>query len=907
MPVRPLERLAPLLLASLAFAPDAATRPWEPQRSPGATDAPAVRRAAAALAAVREARAAGRPEDDARLRLVLALAEEVDGRPLLARPDELGRALTLAEAEGRPRAPRGAKVETVTLGDGNFRDTPLELALRLPKDGPGPAGHPLIIALPEVDEDPAEHLRARFGGRGAVEGAIVLVPRLPASRAAWELVSLDGRPGGVAHVLTALRYVNERLPIDPDRIVLVGRASTAPVALAVADHAPHRFAGLALIAADALERPPHNLRNLPLLLVGGGQGAEDLAARMAALGFQEPRRDVTLDDDGLVAWARERRRDAAPSTASLVVGQPYPTRVDWVRVAPSAMEATARVSVDRSSNTVRVLASGVSAVTLHLSDALVDLSKPVHVDFEQRTTSLTLERSVATLVDRWLDGTSDTRTPYVAELVVVPGVGPLIPPPAAPAADGPYLERLAEAERAARDNERAEPLWELLLWCRSSGRHAREGELLAKVLRFEPDHAPARQAAGHVRAPGEATIEWFHTAEARDRWLARQQPAIATALGHVEHAGRWMHPKDREWASRGARKDPETGLWWTPEDLRRARLGASRQDLEWLDAESTALADAGLWRVQGDWLALTEANRRRSELAHAWRIPAWHVELTATVDREVALRAIAVMEDTLPALHHVFGVEPALPLRAALLRDEEQYDRFAFGDPDGRRAATHTRRLHTIHSAFFAESWFERVDGRLAFRGAGAGYWDANAPNGAAYGLHAARLAYALSYVDALDPSPKAVQKALPSGPTSGFAEAYEAEKSLPRWLRIGGAVYAERWFHDARAAARGGDPWWARTWSQDNLRRLGGARPAAELLVADLDPDDRTGALRTMLELGALVAFLVDGGDPTLAALHEELLTSLRAGRVRPAAVQALEEGLRARSESFQRFAAGS
>jgi hypothetical protein len=353
-------------------------------------------------------------------------------------------------------------------------------------------------------------------------------------------------------------------------------------------------------------------------------------------------------------------------------------------------------------------------------------------------------------------------------------------------------------------------------------------------------------------------------------------------------------------------QDPESGVWLTPEDQRRLRRGAALQDLLWLDPVAAARADAGQWLVGGDWLSLAGANRRRADLAHPWRIPTWHTLLVTTLDRDVAERALAVMRDTLPALHRVFGVEPRLPVRAALLRDEEQYDRFAFGDPDGRRAATHTERLHTVHSAYFAESWFERTEGVLGFHGAGVGYWDALSPSGDAYGFHAARLAFALAYVDALDPSPRAVQKALPKGPTAGHAEAYEHEKQMPRWLRLGAAVYAERWFHDDNAAARGGDPWWARTWSKENLSRLGGARPVAEIMRLDLDPDRRLEALRGLLGAGALVAFAVDGGAAPVSEALQRVRDGLRVGRIKPADIKTLQEALIAHGDAFQRFASG-
>jgi hypothetical protein len=116
------------------------------------------------------------------------------------------------------------------------------------------------------------------------------------------------------------------------------------------------------------------------------------------------------------------------------------------------------------------------------------------------------------------------------------------------------------------------------------------------------------------------------------------------------------------------------------------------------------------------------------------------------------------------------------------LHDEEQYDLFAFGAPDGPSSA-HARRApaHRCTWRFFAESWFELRDGKPAFRGMGVGYWDAHVPNGDAYGVHSARLATGLSYVEAIDPSPKAVRKVARTEPTADYLEAYRAENASAR------------------------------------------------------------------------------------------------------------------------------
>ncbi len=365
-----------------------------------------------------------------------------------------------------------------------------------------------------------------------------------------------------------------------------------------------------------------------------------------------------------------------------------------------------------------------------------------------------------------------------------------------------------------------------------------------------------------------------------------------------------MHTDERALAVKGWVKDQETGLWLTPGDEKRLADGWVRQDLDWIPPEDAPRVDEGLWWVDGEWLDLERANRRHASIGSMWRIPDAEVLLYSTADRGVSLRAQREMGRALADLRRVFGAEPVLPLRVALLRDEEQYDRFAFGDPDGRRLAAHAGRLQVVHSAFFAESWFQKVAGKPEFMGMGVCLWDDQVPNGDLYGVHAARLAVGLSYVEALDPSPKAVRKALSAGPGSDHYAAYQAEKVLPAWLRWGGAVYAERYFEDTTVAPGNDERWWARNWSLENLRSRGGLRALDLILAFPLDPDDRDDSLKLLLEAGLLVAFIVDGDCDPVEVEHAAFKKALAAGRLQARQVTALAAAVAAHEQELRAFA---
>ncbi|MBK8181326.1 MAG: hypothetical protein IPK67_21080 [Planctomycetes bacterium] len=851
-----------------------------------------------------EARAAGTGIEKAKAEVTKSLVTlrtipgedgSVAGIDPLASTLDIQRALGLGRDLSKVAVQKG-KVAQEVYTNCNLEGTGLSYAYSLPKDyDPQARGYPLLLAIPDENETPAEHLRAHWTAREILDQAILVAVQMPKNQAEWVRVSVNGRPGGLSYVMTGLRMATERFALDYDRIYVVGRGKGVQAALAAGDYSPHRFAGILGRAGDASELGPQNFQNLPTYFVGGG-------ARVAA--FQEAARAMGHDnctveraggDKELWTWITKHPRKAYPTTATVVPGDPFPTRAHWVRVAPSALKPRATATLERAANKIVVQAEGVSHVTLYLNDVMLDLDQPVHVVCNGVERTYSVRRSVQEFLDLLLEGTNEGGACYAAQVIVPTSADAVEPIAAPPPAKDPEFERLLSE---SADN--VEKLFELSLWCKSTQRDGQAARVLRRLLRFDPDHARAREALGHHFAKG----QWFTTQAAFERFQRSQDPRAAAAKGHVEFKSLWMHPEERALAGKGWVKEQETGLWITPADRKRLTEGWARQDLEWIAPVETNFLDDGLWRVDGEWIDARTADQRHARLDAMWRIPTADVLLHGTTDRATCQASLGHMSRAMDDLRKVFGAEPPLPLSVALLCDEAQYDRFAFGDHDGRRRATHFGRLHTVHHAFFAESWYTRNEGRLEFTGMGVGYWDALAPGGNLYGVHAARLAAGLSYVDALDPSPKTIRQAISAGgPLPAGYGAYETEKLLPAWLRWGAAVYAERFFHDDQVAA-GGDPWWARKWSLENLERKGGLRPLAEVFAFKLDPDQRDASQRLLIEAGLLVSFLVDGGSAPVTAAHGEFKASMLSGKPHPKYVKALTDALTAHEAELRAYA---
>ena len=850
---------------------------------------------ATSLAAYMEARSSSTGVDAARRALAASLddlAKKRGGSPLVD-PAVLGRAVWLSRAKGASDE-RPGKVATATFAHGSFAGAGMSYAYRLPREYDASRAYPLLLAIPGENEQPADHIRMSWTLREIQDQVIVVCPSMPARTEDWERVMVKGRPGGLSHVLTGLRAASERFAVDPERVFVAGYGKSVPTAVAAGNYSPQRFAGILGRAGDAGPLRPDNFNNLPTLFAGAGAEARACGEAAKAAGHDNSRFDVDATEQDLWPWMRDNPRRSLPERVVVQTGDPFPTRTYWLQLNPSAPGARATGTLERAANTIRIQAEGVAQVTVFLNDALLDLSKPVKVILNDVEHEQAVPRQLGSFLDLLYEGISDAACVYVARLEL-----DLTADAAAAAADGAAGKDAELEQRRAAAGSDVAKLWELHEWCASTQRAAESARCLRTILRLDPSSERAHTASGHVRLGA----RWFSSPAALERFQRSQDPKEAAALGKIEYQGTWMHADERALAVKGWVKDPETGLWFTPSDEKRRTEGWVRQDLEWIAPADAARVDEGLWWVDGEWLDLRRADRRHASIDRMWRIPGAEVLLYSTADRAVSLRAMHEMARALVDLRRVFGTEPVLPLRVGLLREEEQYDRFAFGDPDGRRLATHAGRLHVVHSAFFAESWFPRVEGKREFAGLGVCIWDNRVPNGDAYGVHAARLAVGLSFVEALDPSPQAVRKAQNAGPGPDYYAAYQAEKKLPAWLRWGGAVYAERYFEDTTVAPDG-DRWWARNWSVDNLRNRGGLRDLKEVFAFQLDPDDRDGSLKLLLEAGLVVAFLVDGQCAPVSAEHAAFRKGMAAGRVQAKLATAMAEAVMAHEKELRAFA---
>jgi hypothetical protein len=472
---------------------------------------------------------------------------------------------------------------------------------------------------------------------------------------------------------------------------------------------------------------------------------------------------------------------------------------------------------------------------------------------------------------------------------------------ARPSLEAPTLagiqDKTAEYEKKREQaGKEVQLLWNLYLWCDANGMEKEGRSSLRAILREDDTHRAAHEALGHIEYDG----QWFTSEKKLEQYKKEEAERMATEKGLVRYKGDWVPKEHLPYLEKGLTQDGE-GNWVNREELEKTQAGWVKQDTVWISPEEIQNIQKGLWKCGDGWMTPEEANRYHSEIGRWWIIPSAYFTLYTTCDREVGLKAIQHMETAYRDLNRALGGSPAAPVTVALFRDLEQYGQFAAGS-DGR-LLTDARGLSSIHSAYFADTWF--MGPELEFMGAGVGYWDASTNDGNAFGPFSARHAAAQSLIDVVDPSPKALASARKARLQNWNGNAFWAEKKLPEWYRFGVASYAERYFID-QFVAQGGNHNWAREWSIQNLMSKGGLRSLKEIFTAKLNFETSEDSKKLLNELGLVMAFVLDGKCAPVAAKHGAVKHAVRGGDAKEItkAMKDLENAITENEKALLEFA---
>ena len=287
------------------------------------------------------------------------------------------------------------------------------------------------------------HAEAVYGD--LTEQAIILIPIGPMRGEGRKLETQEVTtswltPEGMLTCFTTMRVLSEQVRFDRSRLVLDGWGAAGGDALRLASRAPQWFCGVINRGGDIGplgDVIDLNLATVPVAYVAVGEGAGSAdPSRIEALdaevishagGSMEPTEEART---AIASWIEQRRRELVPTTIDFMMDAIEYQSIFWVKASHITRRPTAtpededfpriKAVADRSKNTIVIdTVSIVDGVWIYLSDALVDLDKPVTitVNGKERLTE-TFDRSVQTMLENRFFNNSGDLGIYTAEVLI---------------------------------------------------------------------------------------------------------------------------------------------------------------------------------------------------------------------------------------------------------------------------------------------------------------------------------------------------------------------------------------------------------------------------------------------------------------------------------------------------------
>ena len=343
------------------------------------------------LTAVDEGDERFEPEGEFRDELDKFNDRTLKGGDLLSYPADLGYVLYMAN-DYRAKE-RDIKRAIGKVSSQEFERGPrtIEYAIWTPENYRSQNGpYPLVLTIPDEVEDPEEHLTRHWMNTPAAETAVIACPKMPGNSDAWN-------SEGLAAAFLTMAGVQRSWAIDVDRVFVGGRGRGGEFGVSMANKFPKQFTGAFAWASDAGEGiEPLNLKHVPVYIAGGGSEATAYQERAKEAGVDSVTLDATGDAASIAAWMSDKVRAAYPTDVTVIPGETFPLDGYWLSFdpVPSGSEARVDGTYDPETNSVTITSKGVTEVTLYLSDAMLDLSKPVTVVANGAEVTKVFDRSV---------------------------------------------------------------------------------------------------------------------------------------------------------------------------------------------------------------------------------------------------------------------------------------------------------------------------------------------------------------------------------------------------------------------------------------------------------------------------------------------------------------------------------
>ena len=245
----------------------------------------------------------------------------------------------------------------------------------------------------------------------------------------------------------SLNVLLEQLRFDRARVVLDGWGDAGLDATQLATNLPSWFAGLINRSGETGDEHViyDNLRGVPELYLNGAGDKrtvdlEALKGRKADVTVVEEAGSALAPSEetrkSVATWVGERKRDLAPALVDHRIGNVDFQFVDWILASDPRLRANARptdadfphvkAQIDRDTNTVKIETVNVLELKVFLSDALVDLDKPVVIEVNgKKISEKTYRRELRSMLENRFR--TDAYSGIYTADVVVTDIEPNVP------------------------------------------------------------------------------------------------------------------------------------------------------------------------------------------------------------------------------------------------------------------------------------------------------------------------------------------------------------------------------------------------------------------------------------------------------------------------------------------------
>ncbi|HTA30048.1 MAG TPA: hypothetical protein VK731_06165, partial [Candidatus Cybelea sp.] len=253
-----------------------------------------------------------------------------------------------------------------------------------------------------TEEENDRNWKGYYGRYEFPPGSINIAPRAPANTwNMWHIKEVDGLFDRLIADMVLQRGV------DPNRVYLIGYSAGGDGVYGLAPRLADRFAAAGMCAGHPNDITPDGLRNLPFFLYMGG--ADDAYNRNTVVRVFSAKMDELQAADpegyphrltvypGLPHNMQNREAEMIPRMTPLA-RQSWPKRVVWKQYAESthtrfywleraaeAVQPNEIYAAHIEGQTITIETPSSGSLTLRLSDALLDLDRPVKVEAGGRT------------------------------------------------------------------------------------------------------------------------------------------------------------------------------------------------------------------------------------------------------------------------------------------------------------------------------------------------------------------------------------------------------------------------------------------------------------------------------------------------------------------------------------------